>query len=210
MLVVVLTNESLKAELLAQGIKANVHIEWIDEPGAFLHFQNADAYIDLLFENETERILILKQLQPKPIFVNAVLPVLNQLPEGFIRFNGWNTFLSRPLIEAASIDEKTKTYATEIFSLFNKNTEWTPDIPGFISARVVAMIINEAYFALKEKVSTKQEIDIAMKLGTNYPYGPFEWAGKIGLKNVYELLNNLAKTTKRYEPSELLKKEVIV
>ena len=49
-----------------------------------------------------------------------------------------------------------------------------PDIPGFISARVVSMIINEAYFALEEEVSSKEEIDTAMKLGTNYPYGPFD------------------------------------
>ncbi len=45
----------------------------------------------------------------------------------------------------------------------------------------MAMIINEAWHALAEEVSTKNEIDTAMKLGTNYPYGPFEWAEKIGL-----------------------------
>jgi 3-hydroxyacyl-CoA dehydrogenase len=44
------------------------------------------------------------------------------------------------------------------------------------------MIINEAYFALEDNVSTKAETDIAMKLGTNYPYGPFEWGQLIGLK----------------------------
>jgi len=207
--IVVLANESLKAELLAQGTKENVHLEWINEPRAFLHFQDADAYIDLLFKNDVERIKTLQQLLPKPIFVNAVIPVLTELSVGFIRFNGWNTFLSRPLVEAATINDSIKNNASEIFSLFNKKIEWTPDIPGFISTRVIAMIINEAYFTLTEKVSTKEEIDIAMRLGTNYPYGPFEWAEKIGLKNIYELLNNMAKTNKRYEPSALLKKEAL-
>jgi len=207
MLIIVLANESLKTELLTQGTKENVHLEWINEPGAFLDFPDADAYIDLLFKNEVKRIIILQQLLPKPIFVNAVIPVLTELPVGFIRFNGWNTFLNRPIVEAASMSDMSKIKATEIFSLFNKKIEWVPDIPGLISARVIAMIINEAYFALNENVSTKEEINIAMKLGTNYPYGPFEWAEKIGLKNIFELLNNMAKTTKRYEPSALLTKE---
>lgn len=71
------------------------------------------------------------------------------------------------------------------------------------------MIINEAWLSLGEGVSTKEEIDTAMKLGTNYPYGPFEWGNKIELKNVYQLLTALSKTNPRYEPAALLKKEVL-
>ena len=69
---------------------------------------------------------------------------------------------------------------------------WTPDDYGFIAARIIAMIINEAYYALQENVSTKQQIDIAMKLGTNYPYGPFEWSEKIGIEKIYLLLKKLS------------------
>ena len=75
---------------------------------------------------------------------------------------------------------------------------------------MVATVINEAYFTLEEKVSSKEEIDIAMKLGTNYPYGPFEWSKKIGLKKIFDLLTLLAKTNARYEPSPLLKKEALL
>src|SRR5258706_12388552 len=208
MMIVVLSNENFKMELLAQSISENVTIHWITEPKELLHYRDADAYIDLLFQNSSERNKLLQQLQPKPILINAVIPALNQLPGDFIRFNGWNTFLKRSVVEAAGIDEKIKSKAEEIFSLFNKKVEWVDDVPGFISARVIAMIINEAWVALSEKVSTKEEIDIAMKLGTNYPYGPFEWSEKIGLKNVYELLFTLSKTGTRYEPADLLKKEV--
>jgi 3-hydroxybutyryl-CoA dehydrogenase len=76
--------------------------------------------------------------------------------------------------------------------------EWVPDVPGFITARVIAMIVNEAWFALEEGISTKEDIDIAMRLGTNYPYGPFEWGNQIGLENVYALLGKLSKISKRY------------
>ena len=56
-------------------------------------------------------------------------------------------------------------------------------------------------------ISTKSSIDISMKLGTNYPFGPFEWADKIGIKNVYEILENLYNDTKdeRYKICPLLK-----
>ena len=207
MKIVVLADESLQMELLAQGLRENVLTEWVNEPEALLNYPDADAYIDLLFQNDTLRNSILQQLYPKPVFVNAVITTLRQLPEGFIRINGWSTFLKRPVVEAAAADDNMKTKTEEIFSLFNKTPEWCPDTPGFISVRVIAMIINEAYFALQDEVSCKEEIDIAMKLGTNYPYGPFEWSKKIGLKNLYELLSTLAGTSSRYQPATLLKKE---
>ena len=65
-------------------------------------------------------------------------------------------------------------------------------------------IINEAYFTWEEKVSTKDEIDTAMKLGTNYPLGPFEWSERIGPGQVARLLWSLSKTGPEYTPSAAL------
>ena len=81
------------------------------------------------------------------------------------------------------------------------------DEPGLVSARIIAMIINEAWFAVGDEVSSREEIDTAMKLGTNYPFGPFEWATAIGAGNILELLNKLTVTDKRYQPAPLLIKE---
>ena len=81
---------------------------------------------------------------------------------------------------------------------------WVGDDYGFIAARIISMIINEAYFALEENVSTKEQIDVAMKLGTNYPYGPFEWSKKIGLINILNLLQKLAQGDPRYTVCALL------
>ena len=213
MKIVVISNDVLKAEWLAQGKEDVVEIEWLPEPIAV---ENADAYIDLLFHPDTERINKLKKLsagsggQPAIIIVNSVMATLNNLPEKFIRINGWPTFLKRPVVESSCSHEDLKKQAEKIFSFFNKTAEWVPDVPGFITPRVISMIINEAYFTLDEKVSSKEEIDIAMKLGTNYPYGPFEWSEKTGLKNIYELLSLLSITHARYEPAALLKKEALV
>ena len=100
-----------------------------------------------------------------------------------------------------------KIEAEKILSLLNRKPEWVPDVKGFISSRIVSMIINEAYFALEENVSTKEEIDIAMKLGTNYPYGPFEWSKKIGLKNIAACSLNYLKLKKDTNRQLLLLKE---
>ena len=203
MKVVVISNDALQKELLAQGIGDGVQMEWQQEINIV---QDADGYIDLLFSHSVERIDKLKQLQPATVIVNAVNNTLVELPAGFIRFNGWNSFLKSPLVEAAGADAN-KTMAENIFSCINKKIEWVPDVPGFITSRIISMIINEAFFTLDEKVSTKEEIDTAMKLGTNYPYGPFEWGTIIGLKNVFYLLTTLAQTNSRFIPSALLQKE---
>ena len=83
------------------------------------------------------------------------------------------------------------------------------DKPGLVSARIISMIINEAYFAFEQKVSTKEEIDTALKLGTNYPMGPFEWSRKIGLSEIRRLLEKLSLEDARYTPAPLLKTEGI-
>jgi 3-hydroxybutyryl-CoA dehydrogenase len=64
----------------------------------------------------------------------------------------------------------------------------------YIFARVLGGIINEAMWAVTEDVASQKDIDTAMKLGTNYPYGPLEWAEKIGLKKVQQLLAALNET----------------
>lgn len=207
MKIAVLANTILKEELLSQGIKTGTELLLANEISELIDYKNADAYLDLLFENEVSRIQQLKKIQTAVVLVNSVITTTSELPDHFVRFNGWPTFLKRSVVETSCKNENLKIKAEEIFSCFNKKIEWVPDIPGFLTTRVIAMIINEAYFALDEKVSTKEEIDLAMKLGTNYPYGPFEWGNKIGLKNVYTLLSGLSQSDSRYEPAALLKKE---
>ncbi|HEU4903093.1 MAG TPA: 3-hydroxyacyl-CoA dehydrogenase family protein, partial [Flavisolibacter sp.] len=146
-------------------------------------------------------------LLPKVVIVNSVTDTLQETHPSFVRINGWPTFLSSPVIEAACNDDDTRAKAETVFSLFQKKLQWLPDEPGFITARVVSMIVNEAYLSLGEGVSTEEEINTAMKLGTAYPHGPFEWAQKIGLQNIVTLLQRLGTTQHRYTPAELLVQE---
>lgn len=164
----------------------------------------ADAYLVL-----DEKLVSTVTIVNKPVLLNSVIKTLTELnaPKNVLRINGWNGFILRKIWEAAgNVTDEVK----EIFAAAGKQLIEVADKPGLTAARSISMIINEAYFALEEEVSTKAAIDTAMKLGTNYPYGPFEWAEKIGLKNIYQLLAVLHRTSKRYSPAPLLQKEATV
>jgi 3-hydroxybutyryl-CoA dehydrogenase len=76
-----------------------------------------------------------------------------------------------------------------------------------VTPRVICMIINEACYTLQEGTASLVDIDTSMKLGTNYPLGPFEWADKIGIQHVYQILDSVYNDTKdeRYKICSLLK-----
>lgn len=208
MRLVVLADEVLKEELLSNGKTSETEIKWIDHVEEFAQQENVDGFIDLLFDATKKRIELLEDLS-KPVIVNSVVDTVEEINAPFVRINAWPGFLKRPLVEASCNTEPLKEKSGKIFDCLNKKMEWVPDVPGFITARVIAMIVNEAWFALEEGISSKEEIDIAMRLGTNYPYGPFEWGKQIGLENVYALLDKLNKISKRYRPAELMKRQLI-
>jgi 3-hydroxybutyryl-CoA dehydrogenase len=203
MQLVVLTNDSLKEELLSNGVQSGAELIWIQSIQETLNYPGAFAFIDLLFENNSSRIEILKQLQSSIVIINSVDHTLQEINASFVRINGWNSFLKSSLIEAAAANE-IKQKAEIVWAQFNKKFEWLPDEAGFITPRIICSIINEAYISLEENVSSKEDINTAMKLGTNYPYGPFEWGQQIGLHKVAGLLEKLSQHQARYRPSSLL------
>lgn len=201
--IIICGNEAIKQELNTPSQE----VIWTNDIQQFHRYPQADVYIDMLFDNTIERISLLQSLLPKPVIINSVLYTLAETNTAFIRINGWPTFLQADIIEASGSNKPQKKDIQHLFQSFNKEVEWLPDEPGFITPRMISMIINEAYFTLSEGVSTKTEIDIAMKLGTAYPYGPFEWSEKIGLQHIAVLLLKLSQQQKRYMPCQLLLQE---
>ena len=55
-----------------------------------------------------------------------------------------------------------------------KETVVINEFPGFVTSRISALVGNEAFYMLQEGLGTPEEIDKAIKLGLNYPMGPFE------------------------------------
>ncbi len=65
------------------------------------------------------------------------------------------------------------------------------DVPGLVAARTLAMLVNEAADAVLQGVCTPQGADAAMKLGVNYPAGPFDWLARMGRGRVVALIEAL-------------------
>lgn len=190
-------NAEQEQEIKSKGYSKNVEIAFGRDLPQVSEYENVDAFF--IFNKKPIEINF-KEFEEKPVFINSVVETLAQLqlPANVSRVNGWPGFLQREIWEVAS---ENKEFSKKIFDALEWKIIFTKDEPGLVAARVISMIINEAFYALKENVSTKKEIDVAMKLGTNYPFGPFEWAEKIGIKNVYDLLKRLSEKEERYIPS---------
>jgi 3-hydroxybutyryl-CoA dehydrogenase len=121
------------------------------------------------------------------------------------------TFLERSIMEISAHPSNAQD-ANRLIELLGIKATIVEDRVGMVTPRIIAMIINEAYFTVQEGTATREDIDTGMKLGTNYPMGPFEWASKWGIVNIYELLEALYLDTKeeRYKICPLLKKEYLL
>ena len=200
--IVIKSNSSQQAFLSNFFDQASVTINWILDKEVI---PTADLYIDFTYEEEE---YFFSSITQQPVLVNAVIETTNSLPKNAVRFNGWYGFMLHNKIEVASNKPLLVEEIATILKKMDFKLLQAPDEPGMLTARVVAMIINEAYFAFGDGISSKTAIDTAMKLGTNYPFGPFEWSELIGLKNVYNLLCKLAETSHRYTVAPAMEEEL--
>lgn len=90
------------------------------------------------------------------------------------------------------------------------NHSIVPDRVGLVFPRIISMIINEAAQVYSEKIASKEDIDTAMKLGTSYPFGPLEWADKLGIELVFNILSAMQNEfgEDRYRPHRMLKEMI--
>jgi 3-hydroxybutyryl-CoA dehydrogenase len=84
------------------------------------------------------------------------------------------------------------------------------DSPGFVSQRVMAMVVNIACDIAQQQIASPDDIDRAVKLGLGYPMGPLEMGNALGAARVLEVLRNLQSVTgdMRYRPSLWLQRRV--
>ncbi|MEU1007154.1 3-hydroxyacyl-CoA dehydrogenase [Streptomyces sp. NPDC005890] len=94
---------------------------------------------------------------------------------------------------SASQDTPARTVAEAVglFQALGKKVSVIGDVPGMIVARTVARIIDLAYDAVAKGVATEEDVDTAMRLGVNYPLGPFEWNRRLGRLWAHDLLEEL-------------------
>lgn len=207
MTIAVLASEANKALWLSKPTSEEVEILWCGSVRTLVATV-ADAYVDMEFEADPERISILKQRESFPFFINAPQYRNSDLNENFIRINTWPGFFERPVMEVVAMTETRLQQVETVMNALQWKWISVADIEGMIAARVIASVINEAYHTAAAGISSRADIDIAMKLGTGYPYGPFEWSQKIGLQRVYHLLEQMQQQHSIYAPSVLMKEDL--
>jgi 3-hydroxybutyryl-CoA dehydrogenase len=187
-------------------------------------FDQADFIIEAATENEPLKIDLFKRLhaicRPEVVLASNTSSIsITRLgsasgrPEKLIGMHFMNppplmrlVEIVRGLATAPETYECVKTLAERM----GKTTMVAEDSPGFVVNRVLLPMINEAVYAVFEGVGKVEDVDTAMKLGTNQPMGPLELADLIGLDTclaIMEVMQDVLGDDK-YRPCPLLKKYV--
>lgn len=195
----------------------DVHDEWNQQPGKKGNRQSKNSRrsrtapsntlfgIELTNTNIEQKKRNLQEfdriLEPKAILLSSsvVVTATEQAswirhPERLVGISALPSFLSHQLVEfspAIQTAQASLSKAQDLFIRLGKQVSVVQDRVGMVLPRILCGIINEAYFALQENIALPQDIDVAMKLGTNYPHGPIEWAERIGIHQVYAVLRAL-------------------
>jgi len=133
-------------------------------------------------------------------------------PERVMAMHFFNPVHRMPLVELArglETSDETVMICETVAQQMGKETVVIQEFPGFVTSRISALVGNEAFYMLQEGLGTPEEIDKAIKLGLNYPMGPFELGDLVGLDT---RLNNLKylheKLGEKYRPAPLLEQYV--
>ena len=114
------------------------------------------------------------------------------------------------IIRGIATSDETYEAVRNLSVELNKTPVEVRDVPGFVSNRVLQMMINEAIYCLYEGVASVEDIDAVMKLGMNHPMGPLQLADFIGLDTVLAIMEVMYEgyADCKYRPCPLLRQYV--
>jgi 3-hydroxybutyryl-CoA dehydrogenase len=185
---------------------------------------SADFVVEAVSEDEKLKARILKGLDEtcRPDVIIATntssipitrLGALTKRPDRVIGMHFMNPVPVMELVEVIrglATSDDTYRATVELAERMGKKTVLARDMPGFVVNRILMPMINEAVVALYEGIGSVEDIDVAMKLGTNQPMGPLTLADFIGLDTclaIMEVLHHGTGDTK-YRPCPLLRQYV--
>jgi 3-hydroxybutyryl-CoA dehydrogenase len=192
--------------------------------GAIADAKGADAAVEAVTENEELKKKLFRELdaavKPGGILASNTssipitrLAAVTKRPEGVIGMHFMNPVPLMTLVElirGAATSDETYAATRALAEKMGKTTVVSKDMPGFIVNRILIPMLNEACFALMEGLGSAEDIDTAMKLGTNQPMGPLTLADFIGLDTCLYIAEVLHKGLgdDKYRPCPLLRQYV--
>jgi len=186
--------------------------------------RNADYVIEAVFERAEVKLPILKQLEeacPKQTILASntsgipigLLASATKRPDKVIGTHFMNPVpLMRgvEIIKSLLTSEETLKVTLDFVSSLGKETVVVKDSPGFVTNRIITLVLNEGAKLLEENLANIEDMDKIIRLSFNWPMGPFELADLIGIDVTVDLLEGIYQQTgwERYKPAPLLKRMV--
>ncbi|GAB4429182.1 MAG: hypothetical protein OHK0039_47790 [Bacteroidia bacterium] len=180
-----------------------------------VHF---DLIFDLDLDDQPERLSAYVYARDLVLFASVAKTNLATLAAyagepscALIGLNALPGMIERQVLECSLLREQDRPLLEHIATALDFSYELVEDRTGMVTPRILAMIINEAFTMMQEGSATPDNIDLAMRLGTNYPQGPIAWAWEIGLHHLVELLDTLRAETgdNRYRVAPLLRRTML-
>lgn len=223
---------TIEKNLGRQVKKETISREDADATLARIHFTNdlqALAGSQLVVEAATEQVELKfrifedlsRRLGEEPILASntssisiTAIAARTARPDKVIGMHFMNPVPIMKLVEiipGLATSEETRALVDATAKRMGKTVVTSRDMPGFIVNRVLMPYINEAVYAVYEGIASVEDVDVAMKLGTNVPMGPLTLADFIGLDTclaIMEVLHDGMGGDSKYRPCPLLRKYV--
>lgn len=167
----------------------------LQEASLFKAHVDADLFIDGTFSGNYE-------ILSAPLLINAPANTWKDIigvPKNSARICAWPGFWQRTLWEFVPHPDCHVDWHALLLHFGIEGRE-VKDIAGLVAPRILSTIINEAVFTFADGIAVVDDIDTAMRLGTNYPKGPLEWGKSIGPHEIIKVLNEMEKEDRRYKP----------
>ncbi|MEM0134785.1 MAG: 3-hydroxyacyl-CoA dehydrogenase NAD-binding domain-containing protein [Thermoplasmatales archaeon] len=187
-------------------------------------FSDCDIVIEAVVENYKEKVNFYQKLEPI-ISPNAILSsntssisitsLASSLkdPSRFLGIHFFNPVALMNLIElikGVRTSKETLDRAVEFSKSVGKEYVVVNDSPGFVTTRVIALLVNEGAFEYSEGIASREDIDKALKLGGNFPMGPLTLGDLIGLDTVVNIMDVMYDSFKdpKFRAAPILRKMV--